>query len=245
MWLKLLLNVGATVAFIYVSKLECSFINSFQSELKWNYLDYDSQLGHVYYILTVSILLHVIDRQIEYIFRLEFQWRTRIDVEKKEAQIMGDINRILLENILPRHVAHRFLYSSFSNDQRLYHESYDFIAVMFASIPNYSQFYTETVVNEEGVNSLLLLNEIICDFDKVRKDSNLVNNKEYTECSCDFLCCSFFWRPTFLKLKKLKQLEVHIWLPLDFSLDEDQLMYVYSFKTKNEPKIFKFFPSAS
>lgn len=40
---------------------------------------------------------------------------------------------------------------------------------MFASIPNYKEFYDETDVNKQGLECLRLLNEIICDFDKVQK----------------------------------------------------------------------------
>lgn len=51
--------------------------------------------------------------------------------------------------------------------QDLYHERYSCIAVMFASIPNYKEFYDENDVNKQGLECLRLLNEIICDFDKV------------------------------------------------------------------------------
>ena len=40
---------------------------------------------------------------------------------------------------------------------------------MFASIPNYKEFYTENDVNKQGLECIRLLNEIICDFDKVTK----------------------------------------------------------------------------
>lgn len=73
--------------------------------------------------------------------------------------------QILLENILPAHVAQHFLRKDRSND--LYHERYSCVAVMFASIPNYKEFYDETDVNKQGLECLRLLNEIICDFDKV------------------------------------------------------------------------------
>lgn len=70
-----------------------------------------------------------------------------------------------MENILPAHVATHFLLQERSTD--LYHESYSCVAVMFASIPNYKEFYDETDVNKQGLECLRLLNEIICDFDKV------------------------------------------------------------------------------
>ena len=40
---------------------------------------------------------------------------------------------------------------------------------MFAQIPNYKEFYDENDINKQGLECLRLLNEIICDFDKVRK----------------------------------------------------------------------------
>lgn len=39
--------------------------------------------------------------------------------------------------------------------------------MMFASIPDFKEFYTESDVNKEGLECLRLLNEIIADFDEV------------------------------------------------------------------------------
>lgn len=38
---------------------------------------------------------------------------------------------------------------------------------MFASIPNFSDFYTEESINNGGLECLRILNEIISDFDSV------------------------------------------------------------------------------
>lgn len=38
---------------------------------------------------------------------------------------------------------------------------------MFASIPNFSDFYTEENINNGGIECLRILNEIISDFDSV------------------------------------------------------------------------------
>lgn len=62
-------------------------------------------------------------------------------------------------------MAEHFLNSH--DTQELYHERYSCIAVMFASIPNYKEFYDESDVNKQGLECLRLLNEIICEFDKV------------------------------------------------------------------------------
>lgn len=200
MWLKLSLNLAALIIFISLSNLRCSVITILDSNIKWKYLTYESNMGHIYYIVTVSILLHVIDRQIEYILRLGFLWTTRLEVERREAAIMGEINQILLDNILPQHVAHKFLYSSFNASQRYYHESYESIAVMFASIPNYAQFYSETNINQEGLKCLLLLNEIICDFDKVKTRRRFVRTSLLRRPSFPQLLAD----PGFTRIEKIK-----------------------------------------
>ena len=50
---------------------------------------------------------------------------------------------------------------------KLYSESYTSVAVMFASIPDYLDFYTEEEISEGGVICLKILNEIISEFDKL------------------------------------------------------------------------------
>lgn len=170
LWLKFSFHLASLATYIALSSNKCSVMTLLSGNYeKWNFLGYSPQVGHLYYIFMVAILLHIIDRQIEYILRLDFEWTTKLEAERKEAIMVADINRILLENILPVHVAQRYLVSSLAADS-LYHESYDSIAVMFAAIPNYGDFYTETNINEEGLKCLLLLNEIICDFDKVLDD---------------------------------------------------------------------------
>lgn len=79
-------------------------------------------------------------------------------------------NRRLLHNILPKDVAAHFLARERRNDE-LYYQSCECVAVMFASIANFSEFYVELEANNEGVECLRLLNEIIADFDEVRLGS--------------------------------------------------------------------------
>lgn len=171
LWLKFAFHVTALLTYVALTQNVCSVLTILDNQAKWKFLGYSPHVGHIYYVSIVALLLHVIDRQIEYILRLDFQWKTKLEREKKEALTVGNVNKILLENILPIHVAERYLCSSLAPDN-LYHESYDSIAVMFASIPNYVDFYTETSINEEGLKCLLLLNEIICDFDKVLDDKS-------------------------------------------------------------------------
>ncbi|XP_058119078.1 LOW QUALITY PROTEIN: adenylate cyclase type 2 [Anopheles coustani] len=118
------------------------------------------------FLLLIATVLHTLDRQGEYVSRTDFLWKAKLKVEQEEVETMRGINKILLENILPAHVAQHFLKKERAV-QELYHESYSSVAVMFASIPNYKEFYDETDVNKQGLECLRLLNEIICDFDKL------------------------------------------------------------------------------
>lgn len=59
--------------------------------------------------------------------------------------------------------------------QDLYYKSYDCVCVMFASVPDFKEFYTECDINKEGLECLRLLNEIIADFDEVRVMSCLMS----------------------------------------------------------------------
>lgn len=51
--------------------------------------------------------------------------------------------------------------------QELYSESYDNICVMFASIPNFKDFYHQNASNKNGIECIRVLNEILVDFDQV------------------------------------------------------------------------------
>ncbi|XP_032672323.1 adenylate cyclase type 2 [Odontomachus brunneus] len=130
---------------------------------KFYEVHYLMQVG--YLLALVSVILHILDRQVEYTSRTDILWKSKLMVEQDEVETMRGINKILLENILPAHVADHFLATR--DTQELYHERYSSIAVMFASIPNYKEFYDETDINKQGLECLRLLNEIICDFDKL------------------------------------------------------------------------------
>ncbi|CAH2035104.1 unnamed protein product, partial [Iphiclides podalirius] len=113
---------------------------------------------------TVALLLH--SQQTESTYRLDFIWKLQANDEKEDMEHLEAYNRKLLANILPEHVAQHFLCSD-KNIDELYHEQCESVCVMFASIPNFSEFYVELEGNNEGVECLRLLNEIIADFDEI------------------------------------------------------------------------------
>uniref|UniRef100_UPI00398F7819 adenylate cyclase type 2b n=1 Tax=Pristiophorus japonicus TaxID=55135 RepID=UPI00398F7819 len=115
-------------------------------------------------LLIFFVTLLVLARQNEYYCRLDFLWKNKFKRECEEIETMENLNRVLLENVLPAHVAEHFLAQNWKNED-LYHQSYECVCVMFASIPDFKEFYTESDVNKEGLECLRLLNEIIADFD--------------------------------------------------------------------------------
>ncbi|KAK0098595.1 hypothetical protein PV326_006343 [Microctonus aethiopoides] len=135
----------------------------YQYQREFTGAPYLVQIGYLLFL--IASILHVLDRQIEFTTRTDFLWKNKLKVEQDEVETMRGINKILLENILPAHVADHFLSTPVNQD--LYHERYNSIAVLFASIPNYKEFYDETDINKQGLECLRLLNEIICDFDKL------------------------------------------------------------------------------
>ncbi|CAH0716359.1 unnamed protein product, partial [Brenthis ino] len=112
----------------------------------------------------VALMLH--SQQTESTYRLDFIWKLQANDEKEDMEHLEAYNRKLLANILPEHVAQHFLCSD-KNIDELYHEQCESVCVMFASIPNFSEFYVELEGNNEGVECLRLLNEIIADFDEI------------------------------------------------------------------------------
>ncbi len=141
---------------------------------------YTPRMAHMQYLFIVYLMLYVIDRQIEYISRLDFLWSTKLKLERREAQVTREVNQLLLKNILPIHVAQRYLFNSQDPGEQLYYEAYNSCAVMFAAIPNFFKFYTETEINDDGLQYLGILNEIICEFDRVSKTTLISTINIYT-----------------------------------------------------------------
>ncbi|XP_076349099.1 adenylate cyclase type 1-like [Tachypleus tridentatus] len=136
---------------------------------------YDTQVRnavpfHIFGIVAIGqFLLTVLvqGRQVEWTARLDFLWNAQANEEKHEMHQLQDNNRRILFNLLPAHVATHFLDNQLRNNMELYHQSYAKVGVMFASIPNYHEFYMELNANNQGVECLRLLNEIIVDFDEL------------------------------------------------------------------------------
>ncbi|XP_013791470.1 uncharacterized protein LOC106475327, partial [Limulus polyphemus] len=106
-------------------------------------------------------------RQVEWTARLDFLWNSQANEEKYEMHELQSSNSHILFNLLPTHVATHFLDNQFRNNMDLYHQSYSKVGVMFATIPNFHEFYTDIKTDSQVVECLRLLNEIIVDFDEL------------------------------------------------------------------------------
>ncbi|KAJ8009180.1 hypothetical protein DPEC_G00086220 [Dallia pectoralis] len=123
------------------------------------------------YLLTVMITVMMLcfyyfARHVERQSRKLFLWKIEVYDQKERVFEMRRWNEALVTNMLPEHVAKHFLGTK-KRDEELYSQSYDEIGVMFASIPNFSDFYTEEGINNGGIECLRILNEIISDFDSL------------------------------------------------------------------------------
>ncbi|XP_048004366.1 adenylate cyclase type 6-like [Leguminivora glycinivorella] len=159
---KTLLLLLATGAYVTMTLLELSR----PADVVWQCVSPTGQWTSVVVAIGAAIALMLHAQQTESTYRLDFIWKLQATDEKEDMEHLEAYNRKLLANILPEHVAQHFLCSD-KNIDELYHEQCESVCVMFASIPNFSEFYVELEGNNEGVECLRLLNEIIADFDEI------------------------------------------------------------------------------
>ncbi|XP_068610160.1 adenylate cyclase type 3 [Brachionichthys hirsutus] len=123
------------------------------------------------YLMTMMIIVMMVSfyffaRHLENQSRKLFLWKIGVHHQKEKLFEVRRWNDALVANMLPEHVAKHFLGSK-KRDEELYSQSYNQIGVIFASIPNFSDFYTEEGINNGGIECLRILNEIISDFDSL------------------------------------------------------------------------------
>lgn len=115
-------------------------------------------------------------RQMDKVDRVIFKWKNEVSDQKEKASDMRHRNEALVYNILPKHVAEHFMGRNRqrSHDE-LYSQSYAETGVLFASMPNFSDFYSEEQVNNQGLECLRFLNEVISDFDALLEQPQFQN----------------------------------------------------------------------
>lgn len=90
------------------------------------------------------------------------------------------------QNILPDHVASYYLTDGRSDE--LYAKMHDLCGVMFASIPNFQDFYSEDI--ENGKACIRILNEIICDFDSLMDETRFATVEKIKTVGATYMAAS-------------------------------------------------------
>nr|XP_033340223.1 adenylyl cyclase X E-like isoform X1 [Megalopta genalis] len=158
------LAIGIAVVGFYSGNVWMHRSNLFQSGERLNpYLE--PRLAHILSVVFLTFSLHLIDRQAEYLSRLDYIWKRQLTKEQDEAFHTRNANKLLLRNILPEHVAEFYLNMNRTEENEPYHEAHNNVAVMFASI-------TDVSIDESNI--LADLNAIICEFDKLLFQSPFV-----------------------------------------------------------------------
>ncbi|XP_053323758.1 adenylate cyclase type 1 [Spea bombifrons] len=157
---KNILLLFATILYIFI--LELSGYRTSMGYCRLSILGYEPIISFL--LFSCALALH--SRQVDLKLRLDFLWATQAEEERDDMERVKLDNKRILFNLLPAHVAQHFLMSNPRN-MDLYYQSYSQVGVMFASIPNFNDFYIELDGNNMGVECLRLLNEIIADFDEL------------------------------------------------------------------------------
>ncbi|XP_058383760.1 adenylate cyclase type 7 isoform X2 [Diceros bicornis minor] len=155
-------------------------------------------------------------RQIDYYCRLDCLWKKKFKKEHEEFETMENVNRLLLENVLPAHVAAHFIGDKLNEDW--YHQSYDCVCVMFASVPDFKVFYTECDVNKEGLECLRLLNEIIADFDELLLKPKFSGVEKIKTIGSTYMAAAGLSVPSGHDNQDLERQHAHIGIMVEFSI---------------------------
>ncbi|CAG5021647.1 unnamed protein product [Parnassius apollo] len=124
---------------------------------------------NVLMLLFITIALLIYNRYSESLERARHSRGERMRVQAEQAIDLRRRNQALVHNVLPPHVASHFM-GARHHHRDLYSQSYAEVGVLFASMPNFSEFYSEETVNNQGLECLRFLNEVISDFDLLLED---------------------------------------------------------------------------
>ncbi|CAH1788384.1 unnamed protein product [Owenia fusiformis] len=130
--------------------------------------DVPTHLSGVLALFLVLLALFLHGRQIEWIYRLEFMWKAQATDERTELDDLKNYNRQILCNMVPTHVAIQYIDNRLQTD--LHSHFYSTVAVMFASVSNFSGYYQELSNHGQAVECGKRLNDIIIEFDELLLD---------------------------------------------------------------------------
>ncbi|XP_012409642.1 adenylate cyclase type 7 isoform X2 [Trichechus manatus latirostris] len=169
-----------------------------------------------FYLVLFYVALVMLSMQTDYYCRLDCLWKKKFKKEHEEFETMESVNRLLLENVLPAHVAAHFIGDKLNEDW--YHQSYDCVCVMFASVPDFKVFYTECDINKEGLECLRLLNEIIADFDELLLKPKFSGVEKIKTIGSTYMAAAGLSITSGHENQDLERQHAHIGIMVEFSL---------------------------
>ncbi|XP_076974786.1 adenylate cyclase type 1 isoform X2 [Tamandua tetradactyla] len=182
-------------------------------------------------VLLFACALALHSRQVDLKLRLDYLWAVQAEEERDDMERVKLDNKRILFNLLPAHVAQHFLMSNPRN-MDLYYQSYSQVGVMFASIPNFNDFYIELDGNNMGVECLRLLNEIIADFDELM-DKDLYKELEKIKTIGSTYMAAVGLTPT-AGTKAKKSISSHLSTLADFAMEMFDVLDEINYQSYND-----------
>lgn len=126
-----------------------------------NRFHFEKKVGlEIYIDLTlVLVLVWFLNREFEIFYRFAFYSGAIAEKDKFRVQTMKNQADLLLQNIIPKHVAEHL------KNTAKYSENHHNVAIIFASLVNFNELYDESYLG--GREYLRVLNELIGDFDEL------------------------------------------------------------------------------
>ncbi|XP_055041908.1 adenylate cyclase type 1 [Misgurnus anguillicaudatus] len=176
-----------------------------------------------------ALVLHC--RQLDLKLRLDYLWATQAEEERDDMERVKLDNKRILFNLLPAHVAQHFLQSNPRN-MDLYYQSYSQVGVLFASIPNFNDFYIELDGNNMGVECLRLLNEIIADFDALMDKECYRDIEKIKTIGSTYMAAVGLVPATESKVKK--SILAHLSTVADFAIEMFDVLDAINYQSYND-----------
>ncbi|XP_055387228.1 adenylate cyclase type 3 [Condylostylus longicornis] len=166
-----LTHICKALLMISISILHCIF-NIFLLNYSYEFEDFYASFPNISVkysvsltLLLAALILSFLARHMDKEDRVIFKWKNEVAGQNEKVSDMRRRNEALVYNILPVHVAEHFMKNRKRSHDYLYSQSYAEVGVLFASMPNFTDFYSEETVNNQGLECLRFLNEVISDFD--------------------------------------------------------------------------------
>ncbi|XP_057208305.1 adenylate cyclase type 1 isoform X2 [Triplophysa rosa] len=116
--------------------------------------------------------------------------------------------------------------------QDLYYQSYSQVGVLFASIPNFNDFYIELDGNNMGVECLRLLNEIIADFDALMDKEFYRDIEKIKTIGSTYMAAVGLVPTTGSKVKK--SISAHMCTVADFTIEMFDVLDAINYQSYND-----------